>query len=189
MKPIKKMINKLKIYYAPDAFSKTVRLVTAHSMEIGWNMVIKPYKDGYKVYDILIYPQKASSAYLDIDLGRYGLWKASLTEEQDANLFGQGHSHVNMAVFPSGRDQEQQIQEVCNKGKGFYFFQIWNKKLEINSFFYDIDNNLLYEKEDIDLILEDDEFIEDSRKKLIFDLPDLENNKEELIEVEPVKEL
>ena len=163
MKRIKPMEKRIKIYYSPEAFHKTVHLVTAHSKEIGWNMVIKPYEDGYKVYDILVYPQKASAAYLDIDTAKYGVWKAGLTDEQDANLFGQAHSHVNMSVTPSSVDEKQQLDEVTNKGEGFYFFQIWNKKLEVNSFFYDIDSGWLYERGDIDLIVEGDEFIAESR--------------------------
>ena len=36
------MNNKLKIYYSPEAYSKTIRLIKAHDKEIGWNMIIKP---------------------------------------------------------------------------------------------------------------------------------------------------
>ena len=166
MKTLNKLRQKLKIYYTTEAFSKIVRLVFSHDKEIGWNMVIKPYQDGYRIYDVLVYPQKASAAYLDIDTAKYGEWKAKLTDEQDANLFGQGHSHVNMPTSPSSVDTKQQLSEIENKGNGFFFFQIWNKKMDVNSFFYDIDNGLLYEKEDIELILEDDEFITNSRKML-----------------------
>lgn len=158
--------NKLKIYYSPEALSKIIRLVWAYNKEIGWNMVIKPYEDGYRISDILVYPQKTSFGYVDVDVGKYGLWKASLSDEEDANLFGQGHSHVNFSVTPSPRDEKQQLEEVTNKGSGFYFFQIWNRRLEVNSFFYDIDNNLLYDKNEIQLIIEEDDFIKDSKQKL-----------------------
>ena len=162
-----KKTKKLKIYYTPEALSKITRLVWAHAKEIGWNMVIKPYEDGYKIYDILVYPQKASDGYIDVDEGKYGLWKASLTADEDANLFGQGHSHVNFSTGASPRDETQQFDEVENKGCGFFFFQIWNKRLEVNSFFYDIDNKIKYYKDDIQLIVEDDDFIKDSKEKLI----------------------
>ena len=166
--------EKLKMYYKPEAYAKIVQLVFSHSQEIGWNMVVKRYKDGYRVEDVLVYPQKASGAYIEVDLPRYALWKADpekVSDDADANLFGQGHSHVNMSVSPSGRDQDQQKDEVQLKGSGFLFFQIWNKRLEINSFFYDIDNNLYYEKDDIELIVEDGnvtstEFIAESKEML-----------------------
>ena len=169
MKRISNMSEKIKIYYSPEAYKKTVYLVAAHSMEIGWNMVIKPYKDGYRVSDILVYPQKTYSSYIDVDNGKYGMWKGSLATEEDANLFGQGHSHVMMSTTPSPRDKTQQLDEIGHKGYGFFFFQIWNKKNEISSFFYDIDNDLMYDSSEIMMIVEEDEFIHDSREKLLID--------------------
>lgn len=166
--------NKLKIYYTAEAYSKIVQLVFSHSLEIGWNMVVKKYKDGYRVEDVLVYPQKASGAYIEVDLPRYGLWKGDpdkVSDEADRNLFGQGHSHVNMDVFASTRDQQQQKDEIQLKGSGFYLFQIWNKRMDVNSFFYDIDKNILYERNDIELIVEDGnvestEFIAESKEML-----------------------
>ena len=37
-------------------------------------------------------------------------------------------------------------------------FQIWNKNLDINSFLYDLDANLFYDRDDIMVVVEDDEF-------------------------------
>lgn len=154
--------DKLKIYYSSDAFAKTVALVNAHKVEVGWNMVIKPYKDGYKVYDILVYPQKVSAAYISVDLSNWGMWKATLSDEADQNLFGHGHSHVNMDVFASIVDMNQQHDEILTKQNGFYFFQIWNKRNDISSFFYDIDNHLFYGPKKIEMIVEYDNGNSDS---------------------------
>jgi len=163
--------DKLKIYYSADAYAKTVALVQAHTVEVGWNMVIKPYKDGYKVYDILVYPQKVSPSYISVDVANWGLWKATLTDEEDQNLFGHGHSHVNMETFASMVDINQQHDEILTKQTGFYFFQIWNKRNSINSFFYDIDNKICYTNDDIDMIVECEnenleQFIADSFSKV-----------------------
>ena len=153
----------LRIYYTPVAFAKTIILVASHPKEIGWNMVIKPYKEGYRVEDIVVYPQKVSPAYVSVDLARYGMWKANLPDEIDQNLFGNGHSHVNMGTFSSAVDERQQHDEIMTKKNGFYFFQIWNKRNNVNSFFYDIDNMIYYPVEKIELIVEEtEEFIEDS---------------------------
>lgn len=154
--------DKLKIYYSSYAFAKTVALVNAHKVEVGWNMVIKPYKDGYKVYDILVYPQKVSAAYISVDLSNWGMWKATLSDEIDQNLFGHGHSHVNMDVFTSVVDVNQQHDEILTKQNGFYFFQIWNKRNDISSFFYDIDNRLFYGPKKIEMIVEYDNDNSDS---------------------------
>lgn len=153
----------LDIYYTPLAFTKTIMLVMSHPVEVGWNMVIKPYKNGYRVEDIVVYPQKVSAAYVSVDTAQYGLWKAMLDEDVDANLFGNGHSHVNMQTFASIVDENQQHDEVLTKQTGFYFFQIWNKKNEINSFFYDIDNKIYYTNDDINMIVEEaDRFVDES---------------------------
>ena len=156
--------GKVKIYYSSLAFAKTVQLVKAHSMEIAWNMMIKPYKDGYKVYDIFVHPQSVNPVHVSVDVSKaWGYWKADLDEEVEANLFGQGHSHVNMGTFKSVIDENQQHDEILTKGRGFYLFQIWNKRNEINSYFYDIDNKIYYEDCDIELIVEGvDDFVSDS---------------------------
>ena len=155
--------KRMKIYYSPLAFAKTVQLVKAYQVEIGWNMVVTPYQDGYKVWDILVYPQKISAARIYVDTGRWGLWKAMLDDETEASLFGHGHSHVFMSTFVSDVDENQQCEEILTKGKGFYFFQIWNKRNEINSLFYDIDNKVFYQNKDIEIIVEDvDNFVSKS---------------------------
>ena len=102
--------NKIKIYYDPIVFAETVQLVKAHKVEIGWNMVILPYKDGYKVYDILVYPQKVSAAYISVDLANYGMWKAMLDTKTEAAINGHGHSHVNMSTYESIVDINQQYE-------------------------------------------------------------------------------
>ena len=161
--------KKIKIYYAPEALWKIIKLVLAHDKEIGWNMVVKPYEDGYKIYDVFVYPQAVTGGTVEVDEGRYSLWKDALADkypDAEANLFGQGHSHVNFGVLASARDEEQQKDEIEQKGSGFYLFQIWNKRFEIATYFYDLDNHILYEKEDIDLRAEEDQFIQNSRKML-----------------------
>lgn len=153
----------VKIYYTPQAFAKTIQLVRFHPLEVGWNMVIKPYKDGYRVEDIVVYPQKASAAYISVDVANYGLWKATLDEDVEANLNGHGHSHVNMSVFASIVDENQQHDEILTKKNGFYLFQIWNKRNEINSFFFDVDNRLYFTKNNIEMIVEEtEEFVKES---------------------------
>lgn len=157
--------HRLNIYYSPEAFAKTIELVTVFPTEVGWNMTVTPYKDGYRVHDIFVYPQKVSAGYVSVDVSRWGMWKATLDDDVEANLFGNGHSHVNMSTFASIIDVNQQHDEILTKKKGFYFFQIWNKRNEYNSFFYDIDNKTYYTAVDINLIVEGTEnFVEDSFK-------------------------
>lgn len=156
----------MKIYYDPTTYAQTIRLVQAYPVEIGWNMVITPYKDGYKVWNTLIYPQKVSAGYISTDPTRWGMWKGTLDHKTEAALYGHGHSHVNMPVFSSSVDENQQYEEIMTKrGKGFYFFQIWNKRNDVMSFFYDLDNKVFYDNSHIQIIVEDaDEFVQESFK-------------------------
>ena len=174
----KKADKPVKIYYTADAYVKTNALVQYHNEEVGWNMIIKPYKDGYQVSDILVYPQKVSPAYISVDTAKYGMWKAELTDEQDANLFGHGHSHVNMSTGASAVDVRQQYEEIALKHGGFWLFQIWNKQGSINSFFYDLENDLVYEDNFVEICVEVNgedlmEFAQDSFNKLDYEAAEI----------------
>lgn len=146
--------KRLKMYFSPEAFAKATALVYARDLEIGWDMVIKPYKDGYKVFDVLVYPQEDSPGYVHVDLASYAMWKAELDEETERWISGNGHSHVNMESFASAVDIQQQHDEVLSRRGGVCFFQIWNRKMQIVSFCYDIDNKIFYGDRDIDMLVE-----------------------------------
>ena len=94
------------------------------------------------------------------------MWKGTLDYKTEAALYGHGHSHVNMSVFSSPVDENQQYEEIMTKRhKGFYFFQIWNKKNDVMSFFYDLDNKIFYDNSHIHIVVEDaDEFVQESFK-------------------------
>lgn len=147
--------DKIHILYTPEAFAKTVKLIHGFTTEVAWHCLIHKVDEKiYEVYDVFVYPQIVGAATVRGDVERddseYLKWKISLTDEEDANLFGQCHSHVDMGVFASGTDLKQQHDEIALKGRtGFYLFQIWNKKLQIASFFYDLDNNKLYEGDEV----------------------------------------
>jgi hypothetical protein len=72
------------------------------------------------------------------------------------HLHFQGHSHVKMSTEASGIDLQNQTDVVTNMGKsGFYIFQIWHKNRDINTYLYDLDNNIFYDKKDVLLEIED----------------------------------
>ena len=179
-----KLPEKIKVYYTPEAFSKTVRLIMSHSMEVAWHCLVRKKDQNYEVYDVLSYPQTVGPAHVHVKMGRtfgdgnpkdptkyYTDWYndvvLSMPEEEEANLCGQCHSHVNMGTSPSTTDMAQQKEELELKGgKGYYLFQIWNKRLEVNSFLYDLDAGVIYEKDDIEVVVEEDSFTEMSHKML-----------------------
>ena len=64
---------------------------------------------------------------------------------------------MNFDTVASGVDTDNQLDVISNMGsKGFYIFQIWNKKGDINTYLYDLDNNIFYDKKDIELEIEDE---------------------------------
>ena len=64
-----------------------------------------------------------------------------------------GHSHVNMHVSPSSVDMEYRRNVVNNCSpffdNYFYIFIIVNKKGDVSGQVYDMENNVLYETDDI----------------------------------------
>lgn len=174
MKKETKSQDKITVAYTPEAYAKTVQLIMNYATEVAWHCLVRKENDSYYlVYDVLVYPQKVTCATVETDMNKYADWKINLTDDQDANLFGQCHSHVNMETTPSQTDRDQQKEELQLKGRnGFYLFQIWNKKLDVNTFLYDLENNIMYDKNDIDVIVEfsdvdSDIFVSESKKMLL----------------------
>lgn len=175
--------DKIKIFYTPEAFSKSVQLIMSHTTEIAWHCLVRRKEKNFEIYDVLCYPQTVGPAHVHVKMGRtfgdgkpkdptkyYTDWYndvvLEMPEEEEANLCGQCHSHVNMSTSPSSVDLAQQKEELQLKQDGYYLFQIWNKKLEINSFLYDLDAGILYESKDIDIIVEENDFTSLSHKML-----------------------
>lgn len=179
-KPIEK--KRVKVYYTPEAFAKSVRLIMSHTTEIAWHCLVRRKEEDFEVYDVLSYPQTVGAANVNVKMTRdsrdipkdptkyYTDWYIdtvmSMSEEDEANLCGQCHSHVNMGTSPSSTDLKQQKEELENKN-GYYLFQIWNKKLDINTFLFDIDNGIEYEKDDVEIVIEEDDFTTKSHDMLV----------------------
>lgn len=137
------------ILLTSEAYLKTVDLLNLFDTEVAWHYVVKRNGNQFRIEDVLVYPQMVTGVTVTTDPVAYGNWKINLTDEQDANLFGQAHSHVNMDVTPSPDDMIQQMDEIRLKKTGFYLFHIWNKYGKVNQFLYDLDAGVLYESEDL----------------------------------------
>lgn len=149
--------QKLRIVFTPSAYLKSQELVKMFPGEVGWHGLMRKLTDNaYLVYDILVMPQVVSGARA-IDNTQTNDWYDKHEDVMDDMRF-QAHSHVDFATTPSPTDTNNQRNMVKNMASfgGFALFQIWNKKGDINSFFYDIDNNLLYDRKDIEIIVQTD---------------------------------
>ena len=139
--------------YSAEAYLKMLLLVQKFDTEIGWHGLIRKIGDRHwYAYDVLVYDQMVTGATVNTDQEGYVRFLAGLTEEQSQDMFFHGHSHVNMAVFPSSTDMNHRdgLVNTADPDKT-WIFQIWNKKGEISTAIYDIPNNILYETKDIDL--------------------------------------
>ena len=152
--------DKIVIRFTPQAYLRCLEMVKSYSSEIGWYGLIRKLEDRvYQVYDIIVCNQRVSGGRVITDDDDMVEFYEKLTDEQAEFLHFQAHSHVNMSTSPSSVDLDNQASTVKNMGgKGFYLFQIWNKSLDINSFLYDLDNNVFYDRNDIEVVVEDDEF-------------------------------
>lgn len=142
--------KKIKLYCLPTAWCKMTTLVQKTSTEIAWHMLIeKTNKTTYIITDVLVYPQTVSGATVNTDDTKYALWVNELPDEEFNIMRGQGHSHVNMGVSPSGVDTGYYKDLLGTVSKGFYLFMILNKKEDMFLQLIDLDSNIIYETEDI----------------------------------------
>ena len=143
--------QKIVIAYTPEAFVKMHSLVHYYSTEIGWyGLVEKTGEYTYRVYDVRICKQTVDGSRVTTDDDDTLDFYNSLPDEEVNAMRFQAHSHVQYKTIPSEIDIQNQIKMVKSLGgKGFYIFQIWNKKNEINSFVFDLDAGVIYDKDDI----------------------------------------
>ena len=167
--------SKAKIVINALAYLKMMLYVRDTSTEIAWHgTVIKEDDNTYHVTDVFLYPQKLAAATVTTDQEKYNKW----CEEIDDNTYNcmrlQGHSHVNFGTNPSGTDTNfyDNILQVLPKND-FYIFMIMNKAGDMFFLIYDLANNLIYEKQDIDIILNSPEHPDFN----LFNLIDLEKTK------------
>ena len=141
----------LKVHCLPTAFHKMQNLVKNTSSEIAWHMtVVKTSKTSLCIKDVFVYPQTVTSATVSTDDIKYPTWLSELDDEIFNELRGQGHSHVNMSVKPSGVDTSYYSDLLRTMKSGFYLFLIMNKKGDMFIEVVDVDNNIVYEENDID---------------------------------------
>lgn len=153
--------RKATVVFTEEAWLKMRTLVEQFEKEVAWHGVAERSKDEsvdeYIISDILVYPQSVTGATVDMDVEGYGRW---ITENQEDERFFklkmQGHSHVDMAVNPSGTDLSHQEEILSQlRDDSFYIFMIWNKSNKRNIKIYDLAKNVLFEDSDIDVKLAD----------------------------------
>ena len=155
--------RKATVFMEPLAWLKMWALVDHYESEIAWYGLARrgddPEKDEYIISDIIVYPQIVDGTNVDTDDKVYDEWHKALDPKVWNAMAMQGHSHVNMATFASGTDlkDQKEILDVLT-GDMFYIFLIVNKARSVNAKVYDLEKNVLFEKEDVTLKLSDERY-------------------------------
>jgi len=160
------------VWLTPEAYKKTVALVTSFTDEVAWHgTVTRDGESDFIIEDIFVYPQEVTGSTVNTDQEEYSKWLYAFDNETFDKIKMQGHSHVNMSVNPSGVDDRhrQQILEQLEPDM-FYIFMVWNKSLNVHTLVYDMQRNILYEDKDVEVRIMGeegmDEFLKDAREKV-----------------------
>lgn len=144
-----------------DIYCKMMTLVQQSPTEISWHALVKRNKDKnvYLIYDLLLFPQINGATSTTTDEDKFAEWQMDLIKDPKfpyEDLRCHMHSHVNMAVFSSGVDDQYQKDILTNLKDGdYYLFLVLNKRSEICILLYDYETYTLYETEDVDFVIMD----------------------------------
>lgn len=140
--------------FTQDAMTKIKTLVKLCDKEIAWHGTVTKSgtkkKPVYTVTDVFMFPQEVTAATVKGIPSEYAVWNASLPDEVYSHMRFHGHSHVNMGVTPSGVDTNYQ-EEMLETLEDFYIFLIINKRDDMWTKIVDVQDNIVYDKEDIEV--------------------------------------
>lgn len=167
--------RRAKLRFTEKAYLKMTVLVSGFDSEIGWHGLAyrsESEPDTFIVEDILVYPQKVTSTTVSPDQIEYQNWLMTQPDEIFNNIRFQGHSHVNMAVNPSGVDTAF-YDEILSQldDSMFYIFLVINKRGDKHIRIYDMANNTFYGTKDVDVEIMNeigiDDILADAKKKVV----------------------
>ena len=151
--------GKVKVTFSEKAWIKMQLLVHRYSIEVEWHgLVRRESENSFLVYDILIFPHEITATSCISEQKEYQDWLDGLSPEERKDLRFHGHSHVKMAVNPSGTDTKYRADILSVLGNPvpaidkFYLFAIFNKDGDISGEVYDLTNNIAYSTPDIDFV-------------------------------------
>lgn len=151
-KTIPQNIQKPDIYISAVIYLKMLEFVLLCNKEIAWHGTVERRENHFFIKDVFLYPQKISAATVQTDTTEYTQWAEKLPETTFNTMRFQGHSHVNMSTSPSATDLANWNEFLQNLlDNDFYIFAIINKSQELNIRIYDLANNILFDKDDINI--------------------------------------
>lgn len=140
------------ILFLPIAKEKIEALVKYADKEaaVEGTVVYDEETNTYYIEDVFPYPQTVTAATVEMDEEKYNEWLSELDDDTLERKKFQMHSHVNMGVSPSSTDIECYENYIKNIDD-FAIFMIMNKKHEYNIWLYNVKENLIYDKDSLDV--------------------------------------
>lgn len=141
--------EKVKVIFEDEAYKKMYALIDKCANEIGWwGLVERTSEKEFLIKDIIVPPQTVTGVTVTTDDKVYPEWEGALDDDTFNSMKFYGHSHVNMSTSPSSIDTNFYNNRLQNE-KRFLILGIFNKRRELWMNIYDVENNVLYEKDDI----------------------------------------
>lgn len=152
---IPKDVTKPVINITAEAYVKMLELINQSAVECSWHGLVKKFSNAYLIYEILVFPQINSATSTTTDEKDFAEWQTKLILDPKfpiEELRMHGHSHVNMNVFSSGVDDKYQKDLLTKVENGdYYIFLIMNKKMEMCIFLYDFEQQIMFDKNDMEI--------------------------------------
>ena len=165
------------VYFTPLAWAKVATLVAKYTTEVQWHGLTRRISETeFEIYDIIVPPHAVSSTTVISDDIEYCAWLDDLDDDTFYDLRAHGHSHVSMAVTPSGVDDKYredlitQMPRPKDDEDAYYIFFIVNKSHAISAEVFDLKYNAHYSDAEIEIdVLFDDgtfmgDFIDEAKK-------------------------
>lgn len=151
---VKKGFKKPKVVFTKTAWEKCKALVDNCGTEIGWRGFVTKNKNVYTISDIVVYPQIATGSTITTDDDELFKFEMSIPTAQFNTMRMQGHSHCNFAATPSGQDESMYQTFLNGLGpKDYFIFMILNKREQLYMRIYDLEANLKFENEEIEVVI------------------------------------
>ena len=150
------------LVFSPIAWMKILNLVISFDKEIQWHGIVERISENsFRIKDVLVFPHEISETTVVSNQKEYEEWLNGLDDDTFNHLRFHGHSHVAMGVTPSSVDMQYRKNIVnnisSNDDEAYYIFIIINKNNRISAEIYDIENNIIYDTDDITFIAEMDD--------------------------------
>ena len=156
--------EKALLEFTQEAMNKIKAFVRLCNKEIAWHGTVTKHtvdkRTVYTVNDVFMFPQIVTAATVKGVPDKYALWNAQLPNDIYNHMRFHGHSHVNMGASPSGVDTNYQ-EEMIETLEDFYIFLIINKRDDMWVKIVDVEDNIVYDKGDVEITVQGSTEIDD----------------------------